>query len=107
MLREFTEETGLLPTGLRYRGIITFLSEDWCEYMHLFSADGYEGEIKACDEGALEWVPDEQLTSLPIWEGDKVFLRLMKERETFFSLKLVYEGEMLVRAILDGKENLV
>ena len=107
MLREFTEETGITPTGLRYRAIITFLSEDWCEYMHLFSADGYEGELADCDEGTLEWVPNDRLTQLPIWEGDKVFLKLMQERETFFSLKLVYEGEKLVRAILDGKENLV
>ena len=107
ILREFEEETGLVPTGLRYRGIITFLSEDWCEYMHLFTADGYTGQISDCDEGTLEWVPDEQMTSLPIWEGDKVFLRLLDERESFFSLKLVYEGERLVRAVLDGKTELV
>ena len=105
--REFVEETGLMPTGLRYRAIITFLSEDWCEYMHLFTADGYEGILSDCDEGTLEWVPDEQLTSLPIWEGDKVFLRLLAERESFFSLKLVYEGERLVRATLDGQTELI
>ena len=107
ILREFREETGLTPMGLRYRGIITFLSEDWCEYMHLFSADGYTGALCECDEGTLEWVPDGQLTALPIWEGDKVFLRLMQERQTFFSLKLVYEGECLVRAVLDGKTELI
>lgn len=107
ILREFKEETGLTPTGIRYRAIITFLSEDWCEYMHLFSADGYEGNLSECDEGTLEWVPDDQLTSLPIWEGDKVFLRLMNERESFFSLKLVYEGERLVRATLDGQKELI
>ena len=107
ILREFKEETGLTPTGIRYRAIITFLSEDWCEYMHLFSADGYEGNLSECDEGTLEWVPDEQLTSLPIWEGDKVFLRLMNEQESFFSLKLVYEGERLVRATLDGQKELI
>ena len=107
ILREFKEETGLTPTGLRYRAIITFLSEDWCEYMHLFTADGYEGRLLDCDEGTLEWVPDEQMTSLPIWEGDKVFLCLLRERESFFSLKLVYEGERLVRAVLDGKTELV
>ena len=104
ILREFYEETGLTPTGLRYRGIITFVSEDWCEYMHLFTATGYAGEMRECDEGTLEWVPDDALTELPIWEGDKVFLRLLRERESFFSLKLVYEGERLARAVLDGKE---
>jgi 8-oxo-dGTP diphosphatase len=75
--------------------------------MHLFTADGYEGTLSDCDEGTLEWVPDEQLTSLPIWEGDKVFLRLLTERESFFSLKLVYEGERLVRATLDGQTELI
>jgi len=107
ILREFREETGLTPTGLRYRAIITFLSEDWCEYMHLFTATGYEGQMADCDEGTLEWVPDDQLTSLPIWEGDKVFLKLLHERESFFSLKLVYEGERLMRATLDGKTELI
>ena len=103
MLREFTEETGLTPTGWRYRGLVTFVSEDWCEYMHLFTATGYEGELGECDEGTLEWVPDEQVERLPIWAGDRVFLQLLRERETFFSLKLVYEGEQLVGAKLDGQ----
>ena len=104
MLREFREETGLTLTAWAYRGIVTFASEDWCEYMHLFTATAYEGELRACDEGTLEWVPWAEITSLPIWEGDKVFLRLLRERDTFFSLKLVYAGERLVRAILDGEE---
>lgn len=104
ILREFREETGLTPTGLRYRGIITFLSDEWCEYMHLFTATGYDGMMSECDEGTLEWVPDEALTSLPIWEGDKVFLRLLRDRDSFFSLKLVYEGERLAQAVLDGRE---
>ena len=104
MMREFTEETGLVPNDLRYRAIITFLSEDWCEYMHLFTASGYEGTLRECEEGTLEWVPDDMLVQLPIWEGDKVFLRLLKQRDTFFSLKLVYEGEKLVRTMLDGQE---
>ena len=104
ILREFREETGLTPTGLRYRGIITFLSDEWCEYMHLFTATGYDGMMSECDEGTLEWVPDEALTSLPIWGGDKVFLRLLRDRDSFFSLKLVYEGERLAQAVLDGRE---
>ena len=107
--REALEETGLTLTDYAYRGLVTFVStsDNWCEYMHLFSADGYEGSLSDCDEGTLEWVPDEELTSLPIWEGDKVFLRLMKERARFFSLKLVYEGEHLVRATLDGQTELI
>ena len=104
MLREFAEETCLTPTGWCYRGLVTFVSQDWCEYMHLFTATGFEGALRECDEGTLEWVPDEQVERLPIWAGDRVFLRLLRERETFFSLKLVYDGERLAAAKLDGKE---
>ena len=103
MLREVREETGLTVTEWAYRGIVTFVSQDWCEYMHLFTASEFTGEVRACDEGTLEWVETDKLTQLPIWEGDKVFLRLLKEKEPFFSLKLVYDEERLVKAILNGK----
>ena len=72
--------------------------------MHLFTATQVEGDMRECDEGTLEWVDWDKITDLPIWEGDKVFLRLLRERERFFSLKLTYEGEKLVRAALDGQE---
>ena len=103
MLREFREETGLTLTAWAYRGIVTFVSEDWCEYMHLFTATACEGEMRDCDEGTLEWVEWDRIGALPIWEGDRVFLQLLREREAFFSLKLVYEGETLVRAMLNGQ----
>lgn len=103
MLREFREETGLALTSFRYRGLVTFASQDWCEYMHLFTATQAEGELRPCDEGELCWVGTDELTRLPIWEGDKVFLRLLRERNTFFSLKLVYEGERLAAVALDGR----
>ena len=104
MLREFREETGLTLTSWRYRGIVTFVMGDVCEYMHLFSADGYTGELTSCDEGTLEWVEDEKVLQLPTWEGDRVFLQLLRERESFFSLKLVYGNEHLVRVLLDGQQ---
>lgn len=103
MLREVYEETGLSLTQWAYRGIVTFVSQDWCEYMHLFIASEFTGEICVCDEGTLEWIETDKLTQLPIWEGDKVFLRLLKEKGPFFSLKLVYDEERLVKAILNGK----
>ena len=104
MLREVQEETGLTLTQWRYRGIVTFVSNEWSgEYMHLFTADGYSGELKSCEEGELEWVEKERLYSLPIWEGDKIFLHLLDSGRPFFSLKLRYEGERLVAAALDGK----
>ena len=104
MLREVKEETGLTLTAWRYRGIVTFVSDEWGgEYMHLFTADGYAGQIRSCDEGELEWIEKQRLLSLPIWEGDKIFLRLLDSEQPFFSLKLCYEGERLVSAALNGK----
>ncbi|MGM9541169.1 MAG: NUDIX hydrolase [Candidatus Limivicinus sp.] len=104
MLREVQEETGLTLTAWRYRGIVTFVSDEWGgEYMHLFTADGYTGEIRSCDEGELEWIEKQRLLALPIWEGDKIFLRLLDSDQPFFSLKLCYHGERLVSAALNGK----
>ena len=104
LLREAKEETGLTLTSWRCRGIVTFVNTQCeSEYMHLFTADAFEGTLRDCDEGALEWVETDKLTALPIWEGDKVFLRLLQEKEPFFSLKLVYEEERLVKAVLNGR----
>lgn len=104
-LREVYEETGLRLLNYRYCGIVTFVSDKWeTEYMHIFHSDFYEGEIKECDEGVLEWIDKQELLKLPIWEGDKIFLRLMDNNAPFFSLKLQYEGDTLIKAILDGKE---
>ena len=104
-LREVYEETGLRLLNYRYCGIVTFVSDKWeTEYMHIFHSDSYEGEIKECDEGVLEWIDKQELLKLPIWEGDKIFLRLMDNNAPFFSLKLQYEGYTLIKAILDGKE---
>ena len=104
VLREALEETGLTLTSYRYRGLVTFVSDRWpTEYMHLFHADGFSGQLKSCDEGDLQWLPKEQLYSLPMWEGDRIFLDLLEQYVPFFSLKLVYEGETLVQAVLNGK----
>ena len=105
LLREAAEETGLALTSWRYRGIVTFLS-DQCpetEFMHLFTADGFEGELKICDEGDLEWVPKARMRSFPTWEGDRIFLDLLDADAPFFSLKLRYEGDALKEAALDGR----
>ena len=106
LLREVKEETGLTLERWRYRGLVTFVSDKWeTEYMHLYTADKFSGTMKECDEGNLEWVPREQVEHLPIWEGDKIFLRMIADPETpFFSLKLVYRGDTLVDAALDGKK---
>lgn len=97
LLREVKEETGLTLTRYQFRGIITFVSDEWgTEYMYLFTADTYEGILKECEEGELVWVSKKQINNLTLWEGDKVFLQLLNEKHNFFTLKLRYEGEKLV-----------
>lgn len=105
LLREAWEETGLTLTDYNYRGIVTFVSDEWeGEYMHLYTATGWTGTLKECDEGVLEWVGWEKMKALPQWEGDKIFLRLLEEEAPFFSLKLCYEGDRLIYSALNGKE---
>jgi len=105
LLREAREETGLTLTSWRCRGVITFLQEGVVgEYMYLFTADGFEGELKECDEGDLQWVSREFLDSLPKWEGDKIFLDLLWQDAPFFLLTLRYRGDRLIDAVLNGKQ---
>ena len=103
-LRETLEETGLTLTDYRYRGLVTFVSDQApTEYMHLFTASAWTGTPHPCDEGELQWIKKADLLSLPLWEGDKIFLRLLEEDAPFFSLKLRYEGDKLAGAALNGK----
>lgn len=99
-MREAFEETGLVPKddSLKYRGIVTFVSDIWpCEYMHLFTCDNFTGILLDCDEGELAWIEKDMVLDLPLWEGDRAFLRLINDDSPFFSLKLEYEGEKLVK----------
>lgn len=103
MLRESREETGLDILSWKYRAIVTFVSDEWgTEYMHLFTADKWTGELIECNEGELEWIDREKLRNLSMWEGDKIFLRLLETDEPFFSLKLCYSGDKLCKAVLNG-----
>lgn len=104
LLREVKEETGLTLTSWRFRGIVTFVSDQWpTEYMFLYTADGFTGDMTLCDEGTLEWVKKREVENLNLWEGDKIFFRLLAEDAPFFSLKLSYEGDVLAGAVLNGK----
>ena len=104
VLRETREETGLTLTRWRYRGLVTFVSDQWgTEYMHLFTADRWTGEPHPCDEGDLAWIKKKDLLALPLWEGDRIFLELLERDVPFFSLKLRYEGDALVLAVLNGE----
>ncbi len=105
MLREAFEETGLTLINPEYRGLLTFVSNKWpTEYIHLFYANNFKGDLKECDEGNLEWVNIKDIYSLPLWQGDKIFLKLIEEKVPFFSLKLQYEGETLINAVLNGEK---
>ncbi len=104
--REVSEETGLTLNNAEYRGVVTFISDKWeSELMHIFYCDDFSGDLIECDEGELEWVKIEDIYSLPIWEGDKIFLKLLENKcQPFFSLRLEYAGEKLISAVLNGKE---
>ena len=106
LLREAWEETGLKLTSWKCRGVVTFLTNgQWeGEFMYLFTADGFEGELKECDEGQLQWVSRDFLDQLPKWEGDKIFLDLLWQDAPFFLLKLRYDGDTLAEAVLNGEK---
>ena len=105
MLREVREETGLKVTRWKYHGLVTFVSDvAQSDYMHLFSATEWKGQLHECDEGELQWIPKNELGRLNLWEGDRVFLYLMEQQLPFFSLKLTYRGDSLTRAVLNGTE---
>ena len=101
--REIYEETGLLPGKLNYRGLVTFVSNEYgTEYMHLFHTVDFTGELlENCPEGNLEWVNKDEICNLPLWEGYKIFLDLLRQDVQFFSLKLMYEGDKLVSHTLE------
>lgn len=101
--REVLEETGLVMHQPKLRGILTFVIDDIDEITFLYTCDEFEGELKTCEEGELIWVEEARVETLPIWPGDKIFFRLLKEREDVFSLKLTYVKDELVAAAVDGE----
>ena len=103
MRREIFEETGLTVSDYRYRGIVTFVSDLYeTEYMHLFTVTDWTGEARECDEGELAWIKKQKLFDLTLWQGDRIFLDLLQKDVPFFSLKLTYQGDELIEAVLDG-----
>ena len=103
-IREMQEETGLTMQSPAYRGIVDFTCEPWpAERMHLYTCTDFTGTLTDCNEGTLEWVPKPEVENLPIWQGDKIFLRLLAEGAPFFHLELTYHGDTLVQAVLEGE----
>lgn len=105
MRREIYEETGFTASAWCFRGIVTFVSDSAeTEYMHLFTVTDWTGEQQLCDEGELAWIEKSRLRELTLWEGDRIFLKLLEDDAPFFSLKLTYEGDRLTEAVLNGKK---
>ena len=104
VMREVREETGLTMHAPVYRGIVDFFCDPWpAERMHLYTCTDFTGTLTDCNEGTLEWVPKPEVENLPIWQGDKIFLRLLAEGAPFFHLELTYHGDTLVQAVLEGE----
>lgn len=98
VMREAYEETGLRLINPRLRGLLTFVIDDMDEFTFLYTCTDFEGMLKECDEGDLEWIPKDKINDLPLWEGDKIFFKMLEEKEDFFTLKLVYVNDKLVSA---------
>ena len=104
LVREVREETGLELLSYQMRGVLTFQSVGWeSEYIFLYTADAFSGELKECNEGTLKWVPKDEIQDLHLWEGDRIFLRYLRENRPFFSMKLCYDQDILKEVRVDGK----
>ena len=92
-VREIKEESGLTAKSIKMKGFVTFPLFDGVEDWHvfLFVIDEYDGELIDSDEGNLQWIPNEKLTEINLWEGDKIFIPWLFE-EKFFSAKFIYEN---------------
>lgn len=99
MKREIKEETNLDVISYKEKGLIHFVNDDYEEDMYLYIVDKIEGELKECDEGTLKYIDIDEVMSLPMWEGDKIFLPLLLKDEPYFELTLIYKGKNLVESI--------
>jgi len=95
VIREVREESGLQIRKPKLNGLLMFpdfKGDDW--YVFVFTAHEFNGELIDSPEGRLEWIPDEKLTSLNLWESDHIFFPWL-EKDKFFSAKFIYrEDEM-------------
>ncbi len=96
-IREVKEETGLTLNSVKLRGILTFINTICeTEYIYIFTSNDFTGKLIECGEGDLQWVEKEKVTSLNLWEGDKIFIEKIKEDGPFFTIKNIYEGDTLL-----------
>ena len=96
LIREVKEETNLDVLEYQKRGIVYFCYNDIVEKMHLFTTSKCSGVLSECNEGTLKYVDKKEMLNLPMWPGDKIFLKYLEEDEPYFELKLVYVNDELV-----------
>lgn len=97
IIREVKEETGLALNSVKLRGILTFINTICeTEYIYVFTSNDFTGNLIECNEGELKWVDKGKVTSLNLWEGDKIFVEKIKEESPFFTIKYVYDGDTLL-----------
>lgn len=96
IVREVKEETNLTLKSVKLRGLITFVIDDYDEHSFLYTSEDFEGDLCECAEGDLEWILIDEINNLPLWEGDKIFFKLLEETDRFFTLKLKYVNDVLV-----------
>lgn len=98
LIREVFEETGLLLKQYKLTGKILFHIDDITEFSYVYTSSQFEGDLKECDEGELKWVKKSEIFTLPMWEADSIFLKMMLENK-YFELTLVYKEDKLLKAI--------
>ena len=103
MKREVHEETGLSVGCYQCKGMLTFISDDYLEYIMVFTSDDFNGEVNfRCDEGVLQWVKKDTIDALDLWQGDRYFLPKLFQTGPFFNMTLVYTNNRLVHVECDG-----
>ncbi len=99
LIREVLEETGCRLLSWRFRGVLTFIYDDKePEYIFTYTSDSFEGEPTdfECGEGELKWVDKSDILGLDLWEGDRPMLKRLMESNDVFSIKLCYNGDVLM-----------
>lgn len=99
LIREVKEETGLDLVSFNKRGLVYFVLNGYEEEMYIYTSLDFKGELIECNEGDLLWVDKDKVMSLPIWEGDKYFLKHLLEEDKYFVMRLIYEDDKLIKVI--------